>query len=178
MEWVVDFTPRLLYPQGKSPWYPLDRRLGRPQSRSGRGEEKNSQPLPRLEPPIIQPVAQRYTTETSRLLQGQKEMDSKCQRSKDWQGKMEELRGDTYPIASHLTWHPTRTGLGMSVVFRRGKLAEIWLPETTGQSVLLYTGQFWGGGHAINRRNYVWDCTRAINGMPSSWLHIFNLLNI
>jgi len=35
------------YPQGKSPWYPLDRRLGGPQSRSGRGgEEKNSQPLP------------------------------------------------------------------------------------------------------------------------------------
>jgi hypothetical protein len=32
-------------PQGKSPWYPLDRRLGGPQSRSGRGgEEKNSQP--------------------------------------------------------------------------------------------------------------------------------------
>jgi hypothetical protein len=35
-----------LYPQGKSPWYPLDRRLGGPQSRSGRGgEEKNSQRL-------------------------------------------------------------------------------------------------------------------------------------
>jgi hypothetical protein len=44
--WVVSFTPRLFYPQGKSPWYPLDRRLGGPQSRSGRGcEEKNSQPL-------------------------------------------------------------------------------------------------------------------------------------
>jgi hypothetical protein len=50
-------------PQGKSP-YPLDRRLGGPQSRSGRGgEEKNSQP-PResnLRTPIVQPVAQRYT---------------------------------------------------------------------------------------------------------------------
>jgi hypothetical protein len=34
--WVVSFTPRPLYPQGKSPWYPLDRRLGEPQSRSGR----------------------------------------------------------------------------------------------------------------------------------------------
>jgi hypothetical protein len=32
------------------------------------GEEKNSYPLPRLEPPIIQSVAQRYTTELSRLL--------------------------------------------------------------------------------------------------------------
>jgi hypothetical protein len=45
-----------------NPWYPLDRRLGGPQSRSGRGgEEKNSHPLPGLEPPIIQPIAQRYT---------------------------------------------------------------------------------------------------------------------
>jgi hypothetical protein len=32
-------------------WYPLDRRLGGPQSRSGRGgEEKNSQPPPGIEP--------------------------------------------------------------------------------------------------------------------------------
>jgi hypothetical protein len=27
---MVIFTPRLLYPQGKIPWYPLDRRLGGP----------------------------------------------------------------------------------------------------------------------------------------------------
>jgi len=48
-------------PPGKRPWYPLDRRLGSLQSRSGHGsEEKNSQPLLGLEPPIIQPVAQRY----------------------------------------------------------------------------------------------------------------------
>jgi hypothetical protein len=34
--------------------------------RSGHGGvKKNSQPLPRLEPPIIQPEAQRYTTELS-----------------------------------------------------------------------------------------------------------------
>jgi len=46
----------------------LDRRLGGPQSRSGRGgEEKNSQPLPGIEHPIIQPVAQGNTTELSRL---------------------------------------------------------------------------------------------------------------
>jgi hypothetical protein len=43
------------------PRYPLDRRFGGLQSRSGRSEEKNSQLLPGLEPPIIQPVAQRYT---------------------------------------------------------------------------------------------------------------------
>jgi hypothetical protein len=57
------FTPR------KSPWYPLDRRLDGPQNRSGYGgEEKNSQALLGLEPPILQLVAQRYTTELSRLL--------------------------------------------------------------------------------------------------------------
>jgi hypothetical protein len=44
-------------------------RSGGPQSQSGRGDEdKNSQPLPGLEPVIIQPVAQRYNTELSRLL--------------------------------------------------------------------------------------------------------------
>jgi hypothetical protein len=38
-------------PQGKSPWYKLDRRLGGPQSRSARGgEEKNSQPSQGIEP--------------------------------------------------------------------------------------------------------------------------------
>jgi hypothetical protein len=47
----------------------LDRRLYGPQSRSGcGGEKKNSQPLPGLKPPIIQPVAQRYTAELSPLL--------------------------------------------------------------------------------------------------------------
>jgi hypothetical protein len=61
---MVSFTPRPLYPQVKSPCFLLDRGLDGPQSRSGRGgEEKNSQPLLGLEPPIIQPVAQRYTTE-------------------------------------------------------------------------------------------------------------------
>jgi hypothetical protein len=60
--WVVSFTDRLLCPQGKSPWYPLDRKLGGPQSRSGcGGEEKTSQPLPGLKPLIIQPVAQSYS---------------------------------------------------------------------------------------------------------------------
>jgi hypothetical protein len=39
--WVVNFTLRPLYPRGKSPRYPVDRRLGGPQSRSERlGEKK------------------------------------------------------------------------------------------------------------------------------------------
>jgi len=37
--WVVSFTPQPLYPQGNSPWYPLGRRLGGPQSRSEHGGE-------------------------------------------------------------------------------------------------------------------------------------------
>jgi hypothetical protein len=39
--WVFSFTPRPLYPRGKSPRYPLDRGLGEPQKSSGRyGEEQ------------------------------------------------------------------------------------------------------------------------------------------
>jgi hypothetical protein len=52
-----------LFSQGKIPRYPFDRRLGAPQSRSGRGgEEKNSLPRQESNPrtPIVQPVAQRY----------------------------------------------------------------------------------------------------------------------
>jgi hypothetical protein len=37
-------------PPGKELRYPLDRRLGGPQSRSGRGGEKNSQPPLGIEP--------------------------------------------------------------------------------------------------------------------------------
>jgi hypothetical protein len=49
--WLVSFTTRPLCLQGKRFWYPLDRRLGGPQSRSGHGgKEKNSQPPPRIEP--------------------------------------------------------------------------------------------------------------------------------
>jgi hypothetical protein len=52
--------------QGKNPWYPLDRRLGGPWSQSGcGGEEKNSWPLPGLEPLIIHPVAQCYMSYSS-----------------------------------------------------------------------------------------------------------------
>jgi len=40
---MISFMPRLLYPRRMSPWYPLDRRLGEPQRRSGRSGEKKSQ---------------------------------------------------------------------------------------------------------------------------------------
>jgi hypothetical protein len=54
------FTPRERAP---GPWYPLDKRLGEPHSRYGCGDErKNFKTLPGFEPPIIQSVAQRYTT--------------------------------------------------------------------------------------------------------------------
>jgi hypothetical protein len=49
-----------LYPQGNSSCYLLDKRLGGPQSRSGRGgEEQISQPRQESKPrtPIVQPVA-------------------------------------------------------------------------------------------------------------------------
>jgi hypothetical protein len=64
----------------------LDRRLGGPHSqyRHG-GEEKNSQPLPGLEPPIIQPVVQRYTTELSRLIQGRVKQKTHFGGKASWQ---------------------------------------------------------------------------------------------
>jgi hypothetical protein len=49
--WVVSFTPRPLNRQGRSPRYPLDWKLGGPESRSGRGgEDRNFQSPPGIEP--------------------------------------------------------------------------------------------------------------------------------
>jgi hypothetical protein len=66
---MVSFMPWPPYHQEKSSSYPLDRRISGPQSWSGySGEEKNSQLLLGLEPPIIQFIAQHYTTELSQVL--------------------------------------------------------------------------------------------------------------
>jgi hypothetical protein len=44
--WVISFTPRPLYVRWKGPRYSLDKRLGAPQSRTGRcGVEKNYVPV-------------------------------------------------------------------------------------------------------------------------------------
>jgi hypothetical protein len=62
-EWSASLPGRFI-PRVKSPLYPLDRRLGGPQSRSGRGGEgKNSQPCreSNTDHPIVQPAASRYT---------------------------------------------------------------------------------------------------------------------
>jgi hypothetical protein len=61
--WLVSFTPLPLYSRGKSLRYPLDRRLGGPQSRSGRsGEEKILHPTKtrNSDPSVVQPVASHY----------------------------------------------------------------------------------------------------------------------
>jgi len=50
--------PNCFTPRERVPWYPLDKRLGGPQSQSGCSSEENFQPLPGLETPIIQPIAQ------------------------------------------------------------------------------------------------------------------------
>jgi hypothetical protein len=64
--WVLSFTPRPLYPQGKNALYSFNKESGwAPEPSGGSGEEKNSQPLPGLEHSIIQHVAQSYTTETN-----------------------------------------------------------------------------------------------------------------
>jgi hypothetical protein len=61
---VVSFTPRPLYPRGKSPPYPLESRLNGPQSRSRRhGEMKILDPTGTRTPTprVVQPVASHYT---------------------------------------------------------------------------------------------------------------------
>jgi hypothetical protein len=64
----VSFTPRPLYPRGKSFRYPLDRRLDGPQSRSGRLEEEKildtaGTLIPT--PSVVQPVGSLYTNYAS-----------------------------------------------------------------------------------------------------------------
>jgi hypothetical protein len=58
MEWVVNATPRPLYPRGKTR-YPLHRRMGKPQGRSGR--MRNISSPSGFDPWTVQPVASRYT---------------------------------------------------------------------------------------------------------------------
>ena len=56
--WVVNATPRQLYPR-KEARYPLYRRLGEPQCRSKRGRKIS--PTPGFDPGTVKPVASRYT---------------------------------------------------------------------------------------------------------------------
>ena len=56
--WRVSTTPRPLYPPGKTR-YPLCRRLGEPQGRSGR--VRKISPLPGFDPGAVQPITSRYT---------------------------------------------------------------------------------------------------------------------
>jgi hypothetical protein len=59
---VVSFTTWPLYPRRKSSRYPLNRRVGGPQSRSGRsGEEKKYLSLPGIESRSSSPAAVTYT---------------------------------------------------------------------------------------------------------------------
>jgi hypothetical protein len=60
-------TPAAL-PQGKSPWYPLDRRLDGPQSQSGHSVEDNIfSPCQESNPNhlIVQPIVSHYTVWTN-----------------------------------------------------------------------------------------------------------------
>jgi hypothetical protein len=56
--WVANFIARPLYPQGKRPRYPSDRRVAGPQSWSWRGGEGENNPAPAWHSTlVVQPVA-------------------------------------------------------------------------------------------------------------------------
>jgi hypothetical protein len=55
--WVASFTPRPLYSRGKSPWYPLNRRLGGPQSWAGCGGEETFSARAGNRTPVVRHVA-------------------------------------------------------------------------------------------------------------------------
>jgi hypothetical protein len=60
----MEVSGRPLYHQGKSPWYPLDRRLGGPRAILDAAVKRKIPSLRResnRRTPIVQPVAQRYT---------------------------------------------------------------------------------------------------------------------
>jgi hypothetical protein len=65
---TVQISP-LLYPQGKSPWYPLDRSPGGPQSHSGCGGEEKKFPAPAGNRTLEPRSSSAIPTELSRLLQ-------------------------------------------------------------------------------------------------------------
>jgi hypothetical protein len=60
-KWVVSFTLLPLYSRGNRPRHPLDRKLGGPQSRSGRCEEDKNLPPAGNTTRSVQPVARHYT---------------------------------------------------------------------------------------------------------------------
>jgi hypothetical protein len=110
----VSFKPWPLYPRGKISRYPLDRRLGGPQSRSGRrGEQKILYPTGTRNPTPCssspQPVA--IPTTLSRLLAKPSYSDRTC------------------PSATLSTTNLTWSALGCNPGRRGGKLAtnRLWL---------------------------------------------------
>jgi hypothetical protein len=116
---VVSFTPRPLYPQGKSPWYPLDRRLGGPQSRSGRGgEEKNSQPPPGIEPynpdrPARSPALYRLSCDGSLL---------NCNRDKNNNNKNNNNNNNNNKHPFNLLFHKIQGPCLISLRVRENKI--------------------------------------------------------
>jgi hypothetical protein len=109
---MVSFKPRPLYPRGKSHRYPLDRRLGGPQSRSERHEEVNILALigdSKSDPLVAQPVASRYTdcaipALDRRWFRPERSYDSQWKTDRCPQGDSERANGRTENGTSAETW--------------------------------------------------------------------------
>jgi hypothetical protein len=136
---LVSLTPLPLYLRSKLPSYPLDRRLGLPQRRSGRyGEVTICNPTGVLnsDPSVGLPVASRYTGWATALIFSR--MDGKLKhpftrlffcnpyRNRDY-GRWDPLRWPRdilYPQKLALT-SPTRGGRSVGIVGSRSKATEL-----------------------------------------------------
>jgi hypothetical protein len=99
--WVVGYTPSPLYFQEKSPWYPLDRRLGGSKSRSGcGGEERNTQLPPGVETwspdrPVRSPALYRLSYHGLERLR-KTSVSLACPRATNWTSDLSNMKQEWY----------------------------------------------------------------------------------
>jgi hypothetical protein len=115
--WVVSFTPRAFHPRRKNPRYPLNRRLGGPQSRSESGGEEKKSLCPCRESYPGRPARSLVTnlTELSRLLYTTFTWIIHIKLNvKLLMAKSEDRRsGCSYPISRNCTVYTTHVKMAM-----------------------------------------------------------------
>jgi hypothetical protein len=141
--WMVSFTTLLLYPQGNSPQYPLDRRLSRPQSRSGRHEDKNSWPYwdSISDPLVVQAVASLG------------------------------LQGNSFPSPAWYQQRETKPLYEIQKYCLRYRLFRNLNSSVSIGTVVLWAGwpRIWGSIPRRAKRFYLHHCVQSISGAFLTW---------